>query len=248
MIWRRWLVLGILPWIVDKSIGAAVYLKRLRLIGVRWLWMMRSSFHWVINSAMVEVHRWRKLLRCCRSLTGNSSILIFYILIEHDFLDHLRVSHLQMTGWLIHCCVSSTTIGIVGVFRKTSNINFNALIFLRCNSVVVVVLTSSYWTRPTIIAIVCVRYLPQHSSSMVISWSHRLQVSSNQVNSCESATSIHIARWLTEWLGRLWRQVRLRFHQMWLLKSNATFQLMRGISTRMNRRIGMLKVDHWSLR
>lgn len=49
------LVLGILPWIVhDIWVGAAVYLERFRLVGVRRLRVMRRSFHWV-NRAMAQI-------------------------------------------------------------------------------------------------------------------------------------------------------------------------------------------------
>jgi hypothetical protein len=99
-----------------------------------------------------------------------------------------------------------------------------------------------------------VSYLPQHST-MMISRCHRLKVGSHQIDSSETATTTchRISRWLPQRLGRLGRKVRMRFHQMWLLKSDTAapaLQLMRWIATssRMDRRIGMWKINYRSLR
>jgi len=96
-----------------------------------------------------------------------------------------------------------------------------------------------------------VRYLTENSdSSMMIGRSDRLKVGRHQIDSSDAAnTSCQIVRGLTKRLGWLWREVRLRFHQMWLLKRDASsFQLMRWISTWMNRRISMRKINYRSLR
>ena len=94
-------------------------------------------------------------------------------------------------------------------------------------------------------------YLTENSDSpMMISRCDRLKVGCHQIDSSDAAnTSCHIVCWLTKWLGRLWREVGLRFHQMWLLKRHAAaLQLMRWISTWMDRRVGMRKINYRGLR
>ena len=94
-----------------------------------------------------------------------------------------------MASRLIHCSVSSAAIRIIGVFWDASNINFNALIFLRTNSV----LPSSQRAWSAIIAIMSVRYLTQNPySSMVISRCKRLKVGRHQINSANATW--HIVR------------------------------------------------------
>ena len=96
-----------------------------------------------------------------------------------------------------------------------------------------------------------VRYLTENSdSSMMISRCDRLKVGCHQINSSDSPyTSSHIVCWLTKRLGRLWREVGLRFHQMWLLERHAAaLQLMGWISTWMDRRVGVWKINYRGLR
>lgn len=144
-----------------------------------------------------------------------------------------------MTCRLIHCRVSSTAIRIAGVFRKTCDINFYALIFLRTDYVLAG--TAAYRARPTIIAFMGISYLPKDTIAMMTSRCNRMKIG-HQVDGSETS---HIIGGLAERLGRLWGKMRLRFHQMWLLRSRSCKALIYSL---MYRRISMLQVDHRSLR
>lgn len=170
---------------------------------------------------------------------NSSSILILKVLMKDDFLDHLRISHLKMTCRLIHCRVSSTVVRIAGVFRKTSDINFHALIFFRTDYVLAS--TAANRARPTIITFMSVCYLPKGTIAMMTNRCDRMKIG-HQVDGCETS---HIIGGLAERLGWLWGKMRLGFHQMWLLRSTSCKAI---ISNLMDRRISMLQVDHRSLR